>query len=288
MKTTSLNLEAQQTLNRLLEQLEAHLEADVLCFNGPILAGVDAKVRFALEDIPNRRAKLAVILHTPGGIVEVAERIVQVIRHFYCGNNSEVAFYIPDVAMSAGTVFAMSGDSIWMDYYSRLGPIDPQVERDDKLVPALSYLSQYNMLIDKADRGVLTDTEFAILRGFDQAELHKFAMARDLSISLLKEWLVQYKFKNWNKRKTSGTIVTLEDKRKRAETIATTLMNHEMWGSHGRGIPMSRLTSDLNLVIDDYGTDATLSRLLRLYHSLVEDLKFQNKVDHFAHTRAYM
>src|SRR6266478_8628579 len=44
-------------------------------------------------------------------------------------------------------VRSMSGDSIYMDYYSRLGPIDPQVEtRQGKNVPALGYLERYNAL----------------------------------------------------------------------------------------------------------------------------------------------
>jgi hypothetical protein len=108
--------------------------------------------------------------------------MVNVIRHFY----DEVVFIVPDVALSAGTVFVMSGDEILMDYYSCLGPIDPQVERDGKLVPALSYLVQYDRLIDKATAGTLTNAEFAILNKHDLAELHQFEMARDLSISLLR------------------------------------------------------------------------------------------------------
>ena len=32
----------------------------------------------------------------------------------------------PDRAMSAGTIFALSADRIMMDYFSCLGPIDPQ------------------------------------------------------------------------------------------------------------------------------------------------------------------
>jgi len=52
-----------------------------------------------------------------------------------------VDFLIPSHAMSAGTILAMSGDAIHMDYYSVLGPIDPQVENQEgRLIPALGYL----------------------------------------------------------------------------------------------------------------------------------------------------
>jgi ClpP class serine protease len=52
--------------------------------------------------------------------------------------------------MSAGTVLVMCGDNIYMDYFSVLGPIDPQVKRRSKgnvYVPALGYLEKYNELV---------------------------------------------------------------------------------------------------------------------------------------------
>ena len=46
--------------------------------------------------------------------------------------------------MSAGTIFALSADTILMNYFSALGPIDPQIEKDGKSASALSYLIQLN------------------------------------------------------------------------------------------------------------------------------------------------
>lgn len=58
---------------------------------------------------------------------------------------------MPDYAYSAGTIFCMSGDSIHMDYYSVLGPIDPQVQnKEGKLVTALGYLDKVKELVEKA------------------------------------------------------------------------------------------------------------------------------------------
>ena len=66
------------------------------------------------------------ILDTPGGVVEVVERMVTALRHVY----RDLAVIVPDRAMSAGTIFALSADRIMMDHLSSLGPIDPQIERD--------------------------------------------------------------------------------------------------------------------------------------------------------------
>ena len=54
------------------------------------------------------------------------QRIAETLRHHY----DRVEFIVPNYAMSAGTVLVMSGDAIHMDYFSVLGPIDPQV-RDE-------------------------------------------------------------------------------------------------------------------------------------------------------------
>jgi hypothetical protein len=92
----------------------------------------------------------------------------------------------------------MSGDAIHMDYYSRLGPIDPQVETlSGRSVSALGYLEKYNSLIEKASDPTksISNAEVQILLQFDQGELYQYEQAKDLSKSLLTEWLVKYKFR---------------------------------------------------------------------------------------------
>ncbi|NOU27969.1 MAG: serine dehydrogenasease [Polyangiaceae bacterium] len=281
---STLNSVGQDALNERLVNLEKILDADVLTLVGPIRDGVEHKVRAALEGIKPRRGKLAAVLQTGGGIVEVAERMVHIVRHFY----NEVVFIIPDVAMSAGTVFAMSGDAILMDYFSALGPIDPQVVRDNKLVPALSYLQQYERLIDKATAGTLTNAEFALLSKFDQAELHQFEMARDLSVSLLMKWLAKYKFKDWNETEVNKRPVTAQDREERAKEIALQLIDNRRWGSHGRGIPMQVLQEELNLKIDDFGRIPALKAAIRSYFDLTIDYIQRNEIGHFAHSRCYI
>jgi len=39
---------------------------------------------------------------------------------------------------------------VMMDYASVLGPIDPQVVRDNQVVPAVGYLEQYDRFIAKS------------------------------------------------------------------------------------------------------------------------------------------
>lgn len=65
--------------------------------------------------------------------------------------------------------------------------------------------------------------EFLILKDFDLAELRAYEQAKELTTTLLKKWLVKYKFKNWSVHSSNGNKVTEEDKKKRAEEIAKQL-----------------------------------------------------------------
>jgi len=275
----------EETLKRDLLDLEQKLDADVMSIVGPIVPGLDERVRAAVERNDAPRAKMAVVLDTPGGIVEIVERMVGTIRHHY----QEVTFIIPGRAMSAGTVFALSGDAIMMDYFSTLGPIDPQVQvRDGKLVPALAYLIQLEKLVQKSQAGKLTTAEVALLQKLDLAELQQFAEARELSIELLKRWLVKYKFKDWKFTETNNTAVSPETREKRAEEIAKALMDPQRWHSHGRCIPMSVLREELRLRIDDFATDASLSKMVRGYFYVLREFMQASQVPVFVHSRLFI
>ena len=249
------------------------MAADVIAFVGSILSGIEEvfrdEVEAAVTSSVEKTGKIVVILETDGGYIEIAERIAKTLRHHY----SRVEFVVPNFAMSAGTVLVMSGDAIHMDYFSILGPIDPQVgHADGRQVPALGYLAQYNKLIEKADQGTLNTAELTILiEKFDQAELDKYEKARKLSISLLQEWLVKYKFKDWNKTQEKGRGVTNQLRKSRATAIAKKLSNPDHWHSHGRGISMEVLRRDLKLRIEDFGENNDLRDVIRVYCKLMRD-----------------
>jgi hypothetical protein len=262
----------EQELHERIKVIEDAYSAHAITFIGPIMGGVDDILRAAIEKrhgITPASKKLVFILSTEGGYIEVVQRIVATLRKHY----SIVDFIIPNNAYSAGTVLALSGDAIHMDYYSRLGPIDPQVEgQSGKFVPALGYLEKYNGLLKKAQDGTISVAEIQLLiKGFDQAELNYYEHARDLSIALLKEWLVKYKFKDWKQTETRGLKVDKTMKEKRAEEIAAELNNTEKWHSHGHGISMDVLKKDLKVKIDDFGINTALSDSIRSYDELLTD-----------------
>ena len=271
--------------NALLE-LEDIANSDVLCYSGPIVDGnenVFLDIIEELADSPDKRDSLMVVLTTTGGSAMAVERYVNIIRKHY----EKVSFVVPDYAYSAGTIFCMSGDEIWMDYFSVLGPIDPQVKnKEGKFVPALGYLDKVNSLIDKAKNGSLTNAEFLILKDFDLAELRAYEQAKELTVTLLKKWLVKYKFKNWDKHK-NGNSVTMAEKEKRAEEIADKLGDNNIWKSHARPICIEEL-ENLKLKIEDYSDKETLRKVIRRYYNLSKDMINKYGLNIFIQTRKYL
>ena len=223
-----------------------------------------------------------ILITTNGGAVEVIQRAVATIRHHY----DVVNFVVPDVAYSAGTVLAMSGDSIWMDYHARLGPIDPQLWRNERWMPAMGYVDRYNDLMKKSTKTTLTDAEIAVLiSSFNQAELYEFEHARELSITLLRDWLVRYKFKNWKKTRTKGKVVTDQVRKARARAIASSLSNSKRWHSHSAGISADVLRKELNVEIDDLDSLPLGKLAVVEYHSLLEDYMIRRQQVGVIHMR---
>lgn len=244
------------TVEKAEERVEVALNCDILYYYGELRTGAVPLFRDVVESLCDRDDKkdaLGVCITTPGGQAEAVEKMVEIIRHHY----DQFYAIVPRAAMSAGTIWCMAADKIYMDYASSLGPIDPQVpDRENKfLVPALGYLDKVNELIQKSLDGTISPAEFQILQSQDLARLGFYEQSKELSVSLLKKWLVEYKFKDWNVHRTtnSGTMVTKEQKEERARDIASTLSNNREWHSHGRMIGMETLQSDLKLEIEDYG-----------------------------------
>ena len=284
MLNRPLEMENQAIMIKALTDLEKYLKADVLVFYGPIVNGSDSEIKDIIERLPNKKETLYVILTTGGGVLLPVQRIVKVFRHYY----KEVNFIVPNYAFSAGTILCMSGDKIYMNYFSCLGPIDPQVEnRDHKLVPALGYLDKINELLEKAKQNTLTQAEFLILKDFDLAELKQYEQAKDLAISLLKKWLTQYKFKDWNQH-SDGRAVSQQEKENRAVEIAELLSDNKKWNSHGYPIDIETLTTELKLKIEDFSKDTKLNSLIVKYNDCLEEYINIKKYQRFVQTRNFI
>lgn len=277
---------ARDLIKKKLQDLENYLNADVIVYCGEIFDSAEDQMKRVVEDLQSEaepKTTCYIILTTPGGSLNPVNRMVTIFRHFY----SEVNFIVPNFAYSAGTIFCMSGDNIYMNYYSALGPVDPQVQnRDGKLVAALGYLDKINDLLAKAQNNTISQAEFLILKDFDLAELRAYEQAKELAVDLIQKWLVKYKFKDWVVH-SDGTNVTLEEKKQRANEIANKLSNNNIWKSHGRAINLEELR-EMNLKIIDYGDDKELSCKIDDYYSIMKDFAAKYNLGVFVHTRRFL
>lgn len=247
-------------------ELEDVLKSDVVCYFGQIQPGFLRHFRDFVEAVKLKSERtentLSIVLRTLGGLAETTEQYVSIIRHHY----TKVNFIIPDMAYSAGTILCMSGDKIFMDYTSSLGPIDPQVMTSDGsgYVSAMGYLDKVEEMADKSE---LSQPDVVLLSQLDLGKLALYEQAQNLSIDLLKTWLVKYKFKSWKKHRTTnpGKPVTEEEKTARAEEIAKALSDNKLWHSHGRSLDINKLKA-LRLEICDYSNNEELRSKIRTYN----------------------
>lgn len=291
MNSNSVHSTIKDLLHEKLLKIESYFNADVLSYNGTIIEGLENGFLSLIEELakePGKKEKLIVILTTTGGSTIAVERYVNIIRHHY----EIVEFVVPNYAYSSGTIFCMSGDNIHMDYFSVLGPIDPQVQnKDSKWVAALGYLDKVNEAIVKSKNDTIANLELLMVKGFDLAELRMYEQAKELTIQLLKKWLVKYKFKNWDKHQTTPALLgqpgTIQEKECRAEEIAKRLNKYDEWNSHSRPINIEIL-KEMGLRIEDYSTNITLRGLVRDYYDLQSDYILSNKLPIFIQTRKYI
>lgn len=268
----------EHALDGALKDLGKQLKSDVLFIKAPMMQPVDDLVRLEVEGLFEMARKppqkLVVLVETEGGFVETVERIVSVFRKHY----ETVDFIIPNFAYSAGTLLVLSGDEIYMDYYSVLGPIDPQYPGEDgKYVPGMGYLAKFQELLERVNNPPDDDpnkaqAELAILiKKFDPAKLFDIEQSIDHAKSLLTEWLPKYKFKDWSITST-GRAVDEHYKKQRAGEIAGVLGDAKRWHSHGRGITIRELASEeIKLKIQDFGSSQKLNATIRHYHGLFVD-----------------
>jgi hypothetical protein len=211
--------------------------------------------------------EIDIMVETPGGLAEVAEDIVRIIRSKY----DRVGMIVPGWAKSAGTIFVMAGDEILMGPSSSLGPIDPQINFGGKRFSADAFLLGLDKIKQEAAQpGThLNPAYIPILQNISPGEIQNCLNARDFSTKLVTDWLIAYKFKYWTSH-SDGRPVTPDEKAKRAGEIAKELCDHSKWLTHGRSIKLDDLVkAPLRLKVVNYAQNPDLNDAISRYYTLL-------------------
>ena len=229
-----------------------------------------------LKAVPTEYRCVDIILVTPGGLADTVDYYVKKLRERF----DSIGFILPYMAMSAGTIFCLSGDELIMEESAFIGPIDPQVpSRNGMLVPAQSLMTLISTIKargeDQIKKGKQPDwTDILILKNLDPKELGNAITASALSTKLVTDYLFKYKFRDW-KEHSAGGIVTEEERQGRAKEIANILCNNALWLSHGSRITREIAVNTCKLRITYPETIEGLDRAIRRFWALMR-FTFEN------------
>lgn len=200
---------------------------------------------------------LDLILHTPGGELVATEAIVNYLKQIF-GN--DIRAIIPQIAMSAGTMIALSCKSIVMGKHSSIGPIDPSI----------GSMSVYHIIkqFEDAKREIIEDINTLdywslVLRHYGPTTLEDAILTRDYAKVLAIQWLNENMFsQNPNSEKMIDSIMNYISER------------HSIL-LHSRHIPMSK-AKEIGLVIEELEENQSFQdHVLAFHHSVIATFKMR-------------
>lgn len=216
----------------------------------------------------DRTKGLDLILHTPGGGIAATESIVFYLKKLF-GN--DIRTFVPQMAMSAGTMIALSTKEIIMGKQSNLGPIDPQFGG----MSCAGIIEEFEQAIeDVTNNPQAANVWGPIIGKYHPTFIGDCKKAIDWADSIVKNWLTENMFSEYHNRKN------------KANKVLRTLSSHNKTFSHSRHIHIDEL-KDLGLRIteleglDDRPIDDCKDLqdcVLTLHHSYMQTLSSSNAI----------
>lgn len=197
----------------------------------------------------DRSNGLDLILHTPGGDFAATESIVDYLRKMF-GTN--IRAFIPQLAMSGGTMMACACKEVLMGKQSNIGPIDPQFRG----IPAHGVIAEFEEAVReiKKDPGSIPLWQ-TIIGKYHPTFIGECRNAIDLATDIVTKWLQTGMFEGDNKAK------------EKAQKVVSALNNHADTKTHARHIHADEART-FGLVISMLEDDAKLQDIvLTIHHS---------------------
>lgn len=171
----------------------------------------------------DRSKGLDLILHTPGGQIAAAESLVSYLKALF---GKDIRTFVPQIAMSAGTMIALSTKQIVMGKQSNLGPIDPQFGG----MSCAGIIEEFNEAADAVSKNPKMAAVWGpIISKYHPTFIGDCKKAIDWSDFIVKQWLTENMFCQQKK------------KEEKAKKVVETLSSHNATYSHSRHIHAEEL-----------------------------------------------
>jgi hypothetical protein len=215
-----------QAVIKLIQNLTGRV---LICYVSGKHASIDRDDAIGFVDLIHNiqpDCNLDLMLHTGGGDIDAAEKIISIVRAKVGTGSLRVV--IPDYAKSAGTLIALGADTIVMSDTSELGPIDPQITLSDASgnrisTPVLSYIEAFRIHSTALAANPNDIVAQVMLGKFDPARLVLFKAAVERATRFAENQLKHGMFRdhgNWS-------------------AAASQLLDPTRWQSHGQMISWS-------------------------------------------------
>lgn len=202
----------------------------------------------------DRSEGLDLVLHTPGGETAATESLVDYLRSMFGIN---IRAFVPQLALSAGTMIACACQEIIMGKESSLGPVDPQYRG----LAAHGVVEEF----ERAYREIKEDSSKApvwqpIIANYSPTLIGECEKAIAWSNEMVIEWLVSGMFKDESDAKT------------KAKKVVKELGDHALTKSHARHLSLAKCT-EIGLKVNPLEQNEDLQdAVLSVHHACIHTL----------------
>jgi Serine dehydrogenase proteinase len=250
---------------KYIGELSKYTKRNVICYYSGFLQKPELGAATAVNDTDKNGFMTAIngldtskgldlLLHTPGGDTAATESLVDYLWSKFA---DDIRCFVPQMAMSAGTMIACSTKEIWMGKQSSLGPIDPQFGP----MPAHGVLEEFKRAYDEIVNDPRTIPVWQpIIAKYNPAFLGECQKAIDWSTSLVDGWLKRNMLANEPDRDTIAKKVMHE------------LADHAVSLAHNRHLSAQKC-KEIGLKVYDLESDQKLQdKVLSVHHVFFQTL----------------
>ncbi len=250
---------------KYIDDLSQYTKRNVICYYSGWLQKPEVSAASAVNDMDKNGLMttingldtskgLDLVLHTPGGDTAATESIVDYLWSKFQG---DIRCFVPQMAMSAGTMIACSCKEVWMGRQSSLGPIDPQFGS----IPAHGVVEEFERAIREVQINPATAPVWQVLLSkYPPAFVGECQKAIAWSTSLAEAWLRRNMLAGFNEQDT------------RVSSILRELVDHSVTLAHNRHLSAEKCR-EIGLEVRELESDQNLQdKVLSVHHIYMHTL----------------